>query len=75
MRAYVSFAGSYHQHLINHIGSLGYHVETYRSKSDPDWVELVAVAVESGERFRVEGDDYYEAACAMALLVGIDLEA
>lgn len=60
--------------IIDHIGELGYHVKTWLSDNDPDWCELIAVDLNTGERWRVESDDIYVASCRLAEHVGMECE-
>lgn len=56
--------------ILEHIGSLGYDVKLKRRR-------LTATDRKTGEVYSVEFDassDYYQAACELARLVGIDLE-
>lgn len=60
--------------LIDHVGWLGLHVEVYRDRRDPDWCEMIAVDIETGENWTVRGTGIYHCACVLAEAVGIDLE-
>ena len=60
--------------LIDHVGMIGVTVLVYRlgQNAEYGW-ELQAWDENSGERWRLEGDQVYPLACELAGLVGIDL--
>ena len=60
--------------ILDAISDAGVNVVAYKSRNDPDWLELIADDPTTGERFRVESEDVLSGAVELATLCGFDLD-